>query len=184
MRRVILVLALFVAACSSPQPEIAVSGESAVVAAAVPAYAVFPSQLLANPAPPPTTTTTTTTSSVPPTTAASDSRSEQAFERPVSYQAESPCGGWRDLITAHFGADTPTACRVMMCESGGDPYAVNDDPRYYAAGLFQIIKQWANRFQQITGLPYYDGRFDPNANVMFAAYLVREEGWASQFDCY
>lgn len=94
------------------------------------------------------------------------------------------CGGWEGLIRSHFGTDTPTACRVMMCESGGDPRSLNPDPVYQAAGLFQVIRQWAARYEQITGVPYYDGRFDPNANTMFAAYLVREEGWASQFDCY
>lgn len=99
------------------------------------------------------------------------------------HNASGSCGGWESLIAKHF-SDVATACRVMMCESGGNPNAVNGNPKYGASGLFQIIKQWAERFQQVTGLPYYDGRFDPNANVMFAAYLVNAEGWASQFDCY
>lgn len=69
----------------------------------------------------------------------------------------------------------------MMCESGGDPRATNPSG---ASGLFQVMPEWSDEYPEVTGLPYYDGRFDPNANAMFAAWLVRNIDWASQFDCY
>lgn len=125
-------------------------------------------------------TTTTTTTRPRPTTSLP---SAVAPDVPLSSETEptrqaSACGGWRDLISAHFPANqVDKACRVMMCESKGNPNALNGNPKYQAAGLFQIIKQWATRYGEVTGVPYYDGRFDPSANVRFAAWLWRAEGW-------
>lgn len=150
------------------------------------------------PTDPPTTTTTappeTTTTAPPPTTAATVTTAPPA--PPTTDTAPPPpapepsfqsaaadgCGGWGSVIEAHFPGDEATACRVMLCESEGDRYAVNGSSG--ASGLFQVMPAWASRYRQVTGLPYYDGRFDANANTAFAAYLVRHEGWASQFDCY
>lgn len=70
-----------------------------------------------------------------------------------------------------------------MCESKGNPNALNSNESYMAAGLFQIIKQWATRYQEVTGVPYYDGRFDPEANTHFASWLWSQEGWG-QWACY
>lgn len=76
-----------------------------------------------------------------------------------------------------------TACRVMLCESHGNPNALNGNEKYQAAGLFQIIQQWADKYQSVTGVAYYDGRFDAEANVHFASWLQSQEGW-SQWSCY
>lgn len=70
----------------------------------------------------------------------------------------------------------------MLCESHGDPGALNGNEAYQAAGLFQIIRQWADRFGEVTGVAYYDGRFDPAASTRFAAWLWAELGW-SQWSC-
>lgn len=112
------------------------------------------------------------------TTAAAASK--PASPAPAARSASGNCGGWEGLISSHF-SDVGTACRVMMCESEGNPRAQNPSG---ASGLFQVMPAWADRYQQVTGVPYYDGRFDPNASTRFAAYLVNAEGWASQFDCY
>lgn len=107
-------------------------------------------------------------------------KSAPASPAPAARSTSGNCGGWEGLISSHF-SDVGTACRVMMCESGGNPHAQNPSG---ASGLFQVMPEWASRYQQVTGVPYYDGRFNPNASTAFAAYLVREAGWASQFSCY
>lgn len=75
------------------------------------------------------------------------------------------------------------AHRVAQCESEKDPNALNGNPDYQAAGLFQVIKQWATRYGQITGVPYYDGRFDPYANSRFARYLYDDGGGWQHWSC-
>lgn len=70
----------------------------------------------------------------------------------------------------------------MLCESEGNPRAVSGGSG--ASGLFQVMPEWKEEYPGITGLPYYDGRFDPNANTKFAAYLVRSDSWSNQFACY
>lgn len=87
-----------------------------------------------------------------------------------------------DAINAAFAdlgsSVVAQAHRVAQCESRKDPRALNGNPRYQAAGLFQVIKQWATRYGQVTGVPYYDGRFDPYANARFARYLYDDRnGW-------
>lgn len=103
----------------------------------------------------------------------------QAAPAPAPERAGA-CGGWADLIAAYFPGQEATACRVMMCESGGDPYANNPSG---ASGLFQVMPGWADEYQSVTGLPYYDGRFDPEANTKFAAWLQGSGGWG-HWVCY
>lgn len=62
----------------------------------------------------------------------------------------------------------------MMCESGGNPSAHNPSG---ASGLFQVMPGWADEYQRVTGLPYYDGRFNGDANTRFAAWLQGSDGW-------
>jgi soluble lytic murein transglycosylase-like protein len=68
----------------------------------------------------------------------------------------------------------------MLCESGGDPSASNPSG---ASGLFQVMPSWADEYAAVTGVPYYDGRFDPGANIRFAAWLQAEGGWG-HWVCY
>jgi hypothetical protein len=89
--------------------------------------------------------------------------------------APRPVEEWRSLVSAYFApSDVETALRVISCESGGDPNAVN--PSSGAAGLFQHIpRYWPDRAAAI-GLPGAS-IFDPVANVAAAAWLVSTEGW-------
>lgn len=75
------------------------------------------------------------------------------------------------------------AHRVAQCESEKNPRALNGNPSYQAAGLFQIIKQWSTRYGQVTGVAYYDGRFDPYANARFARYLYNDGGGWKHWVC-
>lgn len=86
-----------------------------------------------------------------------------------------PCGGWRNLIAAHFPASqVDNACRVMLCESNGNPSAKN--PSSSASGLFQIMwRLWRPDYVRVTGV---DTPFDPSANVRFAAWLHARSGWS------
>jgi len=82
---------------------------------------------------------------------------------------------WRPLVERWFDADeVETALRVMACESGGDPNAVN--VRSGAAGLFQHLpKYWPERSRKAG----WEGAdiFDPEANIAVAAWLQRTGGW-------
>ena len=67
---------------------------------------------------------------------------------------------WRPLVEAFFGANTDAALRVMACESGGNPNAVN--PFSGASGLFQFMGFWWRGVWD---------PFDPAENVARAAEL-------------
>lgn len=83
-----------------------------------------------------------------------------ALPRGAGGGGSGPCGGWRDLIATHFPPEqVDRACRVMLCESGGNSAARN--PRSSATGLFQILR----------------GPTDPVANVRQAAAMWRARGW-------
>ena len=84
-------------------------------------------------------------------------------------------------IRQHFGdgARGDRAVRVADCESELDPHAHNPSG---ASGVFQVMPEWAAEYAAVTGHPYYDDRFNPNANAAFAAWLQLQEGW-SQWVC-
>lgn len=86
-------------------------------------------------------------------------------------------------IREHFGHGTlgDQAVRVSSCESELRPSALNRSSG--ASGLFQVMPQWRTRYQQVTGLPYYDERFNPDANAAFARWLVNETGGWSHWVC-
>jgi hypothetical protein len=87
------------------------------------------------------------------------------------------CGGWEGLISAYF-ADVATACRVMMCESGGSPTIHNQSSS--ASGLWQFLDStWRN----VTGTPGPDANYSAETQTAAAAELVASSGW-SQWSCY
>jgi soluble lytic murein transglycosylase-like protein len=88
---------------------------------------------------------------------------------------------WRDLVSAHFSSSqVETAMRVLRCESGGNPNALNSSSG--ASGLFQhLAKYWTERSTK-AGIPGAD-IFDPVANVRVAAWLQKSGGW-THWTCY
>ena len=71
---------------------------------------------------------------------------------------------WSDLVVRFFPGEITKTCRVMACESSGNPGAVG--PRQpngsYPQGLMQIL----------------GGPFDPEANLRLAASMRASRGWA------
>ncbi len=96
---------------------------------------------------------------------------ERAARKAAAQAAETHYGSgaeqWRGLVSAYFPGHVDEALVVIRGESGGDQRADNGTCR----GLFQIHECHASKFEQVTGLPYFDGVYDPTANVRFAAYL-------------
>ena len=140
------------------------------------------SAVTARPAPPPTITTTTATP--PPSTI-------EAQPSPTSQppqQQPDPSGAVPDIIrrvfAPHGQAAVDIALRVAHCESGYNPSAQNPSG---ASGVFQVMPEWSDEFARVTGQPYYDGRFNPLASALFAAWLAYDasgsSGW-SNWVCY
>lgn len=142
----------------------------------------------------PQETTTTTLPPLPPptTTTTAPQLPPEPLQAPPTTQAPqvqpAPSG---DAVAAIRRAFSPygqsavdIALRVARCESRMDPHALSDSGTY--AGLFQIGNFWAEDFLSVTGMPYYDGRFDALANAAFAAWLAYEApggGW-QHWSCY
>jgi hypothetical protein len=76
--------------------------------------------------------------------------------RAVALRPPDGCAGWAALVGRHDWP-TGTACRILWCESRGDPDARNG--RH--VGLFQIA----------------DGPADPEANVALAHAMWARRGW-------
>lgn len=112
---------------------------------------------------PPTTTTTTT---APPAAAVVPVLRVPAVPVP-------DCGGWEAEVAAAFGlVDAPRACRILVCESRGDPQARN---RSGASGLFQIMPVHGWRFEA-RGWVWGDV-MDGDRNIQVAADIHAESGW-------
>lgn len=112
-----------------------------------------------SPAPEPPSTTTTT-QPPPPTTAPCTTMPIVGTCVPgrASRSSSAPrCGGWYDLV-ASYDWQTDTACRILICESGGDPDAQN---RSGANGLMQIM----------------GGPLDPEENMALAYQMWTQRGW-------
>ena len=77
---------------------------------------------------------------------------------------------WRPLVQQYFPSElVDQALAVMYCESGGYPDAVNSHSG--ASGLFQFLKgTWA--IASVRGGFGGYSRFDPEANIASAAWLV------------
>ena len=134
-------------------------------------------------------TTTSTAAPVPParasrsqTTAVPRSATPHPAPGPaVVAQDTSGClGGWNqrmsaeqrrarahacwDGLIAQYAWNQATAFRIMMCESGGNPYAVGPPTRYgRAKGLMQIMGY---------------GSFDPATNMAQAWNIYSRRGWS------
>ncbi len=77
---------------------------------------------------------------------------------------------WRSLVASYFRpGDIETALCLMALESGGNPSAQN--PRSSAAGLFQILDSWWDK--------YGGSRYDPEDNVRLAAIIRDVQGWGA-----
>ena len=84
------------------------------------------------------------------------------------------CGGWEGLVAAYFPAEqVATGCRILMCESQGNPNAVSPTNDH---GLWQINIVHRNSFD-------WSRRYDPDVNTAFARKLWGEQGW-SPWSCY
>ncbi len=58
---------------------------------------------------------------------------------------------------------------VLSGESRGNPRADNGVCR----GLYQLHECHAAKFRRVTGRPYFWGVFEPEANIVMAAYMTR-----------
>lgn len=163
-------LSLSLASIAHPPPAEPAPDQRVTAAVAAPAIQYQPSPSTTTTSPPATTTTTTTPQ--PPSTASSSP--PEAPQR--------PSGAVPDIIRQVFAPYGPEAVskalRVAECESGYNPGAQNASG---ASGVFQVMPVHAENYLAVTGLPYYDGRFDPVANSRFAAWLAYEApggGWS------
>lgn len=88
---------------------------------------------------------------------------------------------WRGLVSAHFPAQyVNQALSVMMCESRGNPQAVNKGSQ--ASGLFQHLPKYWDARSRSAGVP---GKsvFDPAANVTVAGWLFRQTNTWQHWSC-
>lgn len=131
-----LALAL-AAACGSTDPAEHVVAAEPQAATQANEWRPWPAMTTTTSLPPPTTTTT----ALPPPAPRQPVRT-QAATAPVQARVGA-CGGWEADVAARWPAEqVGTACRIIMCESGGNPTARN--PRSSASGIWQFLKgTWA-----------------------------------------
>lgn len=110
-----------------------------------------------DPAPAPETTTAPTTTAAP--------------------QPPGNCGGWDSLIALYFPGEVERACRVMMCESRGNPRAEN--PGSSASGLWQFLD---STWRSTTGTPGPASNYSAETQTAAAARLRNSAGWG-QWSC-
>lgn len=88
-------------------------------------------------------------------------------------EAVGDCGGWDELIAAHFPGEVVKACSVMMCESRGNPQAENSSSS--ASGLFQFL---SSTWESTTGTPAPASAYSGGTQIAAAAKLWRSSGWS------
>lgn len=88
------------------------------------------------------------------------------------------CGGWADLIARYFPGEEGTACRVMICESGGNPTVHNAGSS--ASGLWQFLDR---TWRSTTGTPGPAANYSAETQTAAAAKLRQSSGW-SPWSCY
>jgi hypothetical protein len=94
--------------------------------------------------------------------------------------------GWESLLSVYFRAeDVGRAWRVIKCESGGDPNAVNRNSG--AAGLFQHLPRYWRARAASAGFAGASP-LSAEANIAASAWLVYHGGgwshWASSASCW
>lgn len=135
--------------------------------------------------PPPTTVPPTTTT--PPTTAAPTTTTAPPAPPPTVSSGNVHCGGWGDLVATYFPGEVATGCRVLLCESNGNPSASSPTNDH---GLMQIHAGssswpggWQQEFQRVTGASFFNGVYDPNLNMKMARHIKNVQGWGA-WACY
>lgn len=99
-------------------------------------------------------------------------------ERNVRGSTADGCGGWLHTVRHHFGGETSTACRVLLCESGGNPAAHNGTSS--ASGLWQFLD---GTWTRTTGRSPEARDYPPDVQTAAAKRLRDTAGW-SQWACY
>ena len=166
MTRLLLATSLVLAACASDAPQEVVSGEMPERP-----QVLGMSEVRHDFTPAPTTTTT---HYHPPTTTTAVPVMSNISPTTVPQTNSTNCGGWEGLVAAYFPAEqVATGCRILMCESNGNPNAVSPTNDH---GLWQINAVHRNSFD-------WSRRYDPNVNTAFARQLWGEQGW-SPWSCY
>jgi LysM repeat protein len=96
-------------------------------------------------------------------------------EAPVTV-ASAPASGpnaWDALLQQHFGSEWQYAKKIMMCESSGNPHALNASGRDYSVGLFQI-----NLYGPLAASRPSEAWLRNGANnIAYAAQMWRTSGW-------
>lgn len=170
-------------ASSPPPPEIAESPAAVRSASAVEARlmsldtsttttTVAPTTTTTEPPPPPTTTTT----SPPPAPVVP----REAVEPPPPPTSAGGCSGHAEAIQARWpSSEWRTACRVLACESGGNPTADNPSPASSASGLWQFLDgTWAGYGGYARAM-----HAPPSVQHDAAFALWSRSGW-SPWSCY
>lgn len=111
----------------------------------------------------------------------------QGVELDVQLTSGDGCMGYRDLVERAFGArEANTACRVMWCESRGNPNAVSPTNDH---GLLQINAGVWNKPHHSDPVAQFIGHhwgvvYDPWSNLVMAQKIQHHYGWAGQWSCY
>ncbi len=124
-------------------------------------HLIFPGQVLTTPDP----GTAPAAPSAPPVVASA----------PPPAPSVQPSGpdAWDGLLQQHFGAEWQFAKKVMICESGGNPYAHNPHGPDDSWGLFQINR----RGDLAASRPSPSWLMVGANNIAYAAEMRSREGW-------
>ena len=148
-----------------PPRELVVVGVAATVLTLVGGVAAEAADGPAESAEPPSTTTSSTTTSSSTTTTAA----------PTTTTTTEPVDPVEAAIHRWFPDVEERASAIAWCESTHNPRAVS--PGGGNHGLFQINNVHRGDWAAVTGTSWAEGRYDPEANAMFARWLYDRQGW-------
>lgn len=87
----------------------------------------------------------------------------------------------RGLICKYFDKNCAEALAIANCESGLSPFNFSVKPNRDGTedhGAFQVNDKWhQKRFEQMYGIPFEIGIYDPELNVQYAKFLYEHSGW-------